>query len=154
MVSADKVSTTDNRERFSEEMQALREDRAARWQEYLALAREEGATGGAAADLRQVVDFLDWRITRLTEALASAPADDAARPAPGVVGLGSRVRVRWPDGEEELFTVVSELESDPGQGRLSCEAPLGQALLGSRVGDTVESQAPDGPLRLCVLSVA
>ncbi len=52
----------------------------------------------------------------------------------GVVRMGSRVRVRDEDGEEE-FAVVAHIEADAIADRVSVESPLGRALLGRRVGE-------------------
>ncbi len=63
--------------------------------------------------------------------------------ADDVVRLGSRVRVRDEDGEEE-FAVVAHIEADAVADRVSVESPLGRALLGRRVGDWVRFRAPGG----------
>lgn len=52
------------------------------------------------------------------------------------VALGSTVNLKGPD--TKLFTIVSSVESDPLSGKISDESPIGQALLGKRVGDEIE----------------
>ena len=69
----------------------------------------------------------------------------------GVVTMHSRVRVRdLRDDEPETYTLVYPDEADINEGRLSVLAPLGTALLGTRVGDVVEFDAPAGTRRLKV----
>lgn len=66
-----------------------------------------------------------------------------------IVTMRSRVRVRDLDsGEERVLTVVFPWEADSGRGKISVLAPIGTALLGHRVGDTVEWQVPRGMRRL------
>jgi len=72
----------------------------------------------------------------------------------GVVTMHSRVRVRdVRAGESETYTLVYPDEADILAGRLSVLAPLGIALLGARVGQVVEFDAPAGPRRLKVEKV-
>ena len=70
------------------------------------------------------------------------------------VQLGSRVRVRDADGEEEEYTVVRKGEADPAQGRISTESPVGRALLGGRGGGEVTVQTPGGVRPLIIVEVA
>jgi regulator of nucleoside diphosphate kinase len=69
----------------------------------------------------------------------------------GVVTMRSQVRVRdLGDDETESYTLVYPDEADINEGKLSVLAPLGTALLGTRVGDVVEFDAPAGTRRLKV----
>jgi regulator of nucleoside diphosphate kinase len=72
-----------------------------------------------------------------------------------VVTMRSRVRVRdlSGDGEDddvETYTLTYPEDADINAGRLSVLAPLGTALLGARVGDVIEFDAPAGTRRLKV----
>ena len=60
-----------------------------------------------------------------------------------IVSLGSTVKIRFPDGEEESYTIVGSTEADPDEGRISDESPLGSALLGQRAGSVVQVHAPN-----------
>jgi transcription elongation GreA/GreB family factor len=70
----------------------------------------------------------------------------------GVVRVGSRVRVRDEDGEDE-FALVTPEDVDTGANRISIESPLGRALLGRRVGDRVRFRAPGGVMGVTVVGV-
>ena len=48
------------------------------------------------------------------------------------------------DGRETAHTLVGASESDPANGRLSIDSPLGRALAGGRVGDEIAFDAPRG----------
>ncbi|MDD5110621.1 MAG: transcription elongation factor GreA [Patescibacteria group bacterium] len=57
----------------------------------------------------------------------------------GTVQLGSKVTVEM-NGKEMVYTILGSSETDPTTGVISHQSPLGAALMGSRVGDTVEIQ--------------
>ena len=72
----------------------------------------------------------------------------------GVVTMRSRVRVRDLKADEtETYAIVYPDEADIELGKLSVLAPLGTALLGTRVGDIIEFDAPAGTRRLKVEKV-
>ncbi len=60
------------------------------------------------------------------------------RSAADEVGLGKAVTIYIPeDDEEETYKIVTSIRGDSMQGRISDQSPLGRALMGHRVGDTV-----------------
>jgi transcription elongation factor GreA len=82
---------------------------------------------------------------RLLMTVARAPEGDT-------VELGSMVRVRDVDGEEEYLLVSSAL-ADPAQGRISEESPVGRALLGRGRGEEIEVTTPGGVRRLTIVDI-
>lgn len=58
----------------------------------------------------------------------------------GKVRLGSMVKLRN-NGTSKQFQVVGTVEADPMQGKISDESPIGQALLGKKIGEEVEIKA-------------
>ena len=67
---------------------------------------------------------------------------------PNLVTMRTTFRLTDLDsGEDGVFTLVYPDEADPAQGKLSVLAPLGTAVLGRRVGDTVEPVVPDAERR-------
>ncbi len=71
-----------------------------------------------------------------------------------VVGFGSRVEVEDAGkGKTTVYTLVSAPEADPADGKLSIDSPVGKALTGARVGDTVKLETPRGARELKVLSI-
>jgi transcription elongation factor GreB len=113
-----------------------------------------GANGGNNADpetkaeqrriesaIRKVQSILDSVI------VAESPADS------GKVGFGASVRIRYRNGEEETYQIVGTDEAEACQGRISASSPLAQALMNSKVGDTVCFKSPSGDQELTVLAV-
>ena len=71
-----------------------------------------------------------------------------------VVTMNSHVRLRDMDtGAESEYRLVFPREADLAKGRISVLAPIGTAILGYRVGETVEFQVPVGRKRLKVKSI-
>ena len=69
------------------------------------------------------------------------------------VGFGARVRIEDEDGVQKQWRLVDKDESDPRQGRISIQSPIGVALLNRRVGDVVEAKLPRGDVELEILEI-
>jgi hypothetical protein len=74
-------------------------------------------------------------------------------PAQHDIGVGYSVRVRDTYGEEE-YTLVRRGESDVSRGLVSVESPLGSALLGRRLSDSITVRTPDGVRLPTIVEVA
>ena len=67
-----------------------------------------------------------------------------------VVQMGSKVSVvdlEFAEDGPETFMLVGSTEADPDEGTISTESPLGQALLGQKVGAVVDVHAPAGIIK-------
>jgi transcription elongation factor GreA len=69
------------------------------------------------------------------------------------VVLGSRVTLKN-DGKNKEFQVVGTVEADPLNGKISDESPIGQALLGKKVGEDVEIKTPAETSTYKIVSIA
>ena len=70
------------------------------------------------------------------------------------VSIGCMVRLYDPEFEEELeYSIVGSAQANALEGRISNESPVGNALIGHRVGDTVTVEAPLGPVEYRVLEI-
>ncbi len=98
--------------------------------------------------------FLEGRIQELESMLLDAVVIEENQGPHDQVALGSQVTV-VEDGEEEpeVFVIVGPAESDPTNGRISNESPIGRALLAHRVGDRVAVRAPAGEIIFEILSI-
>jgi transcription elongation GreA/GreB family factor len=89
----------------------------------------------------------------LTRILQGAITSDQLPPEhPGIVELGDEVAVEFATGYTQRFLVVSPIEAPLDDLNISVESPLGQALIGRRVGDQVEVDAPDGRFRCRIVT--
>lgn len=99
--------------------------------------------------------FVEGRILTLEKVIKSAevmPDDKSRRPT--TVKFGSKVTVQSEDGSHKTYTIVGRAESDPSEGKISNESPVGKALLGKHVGEKIELSAPKGTIKLKVLAIA
>ena len=85
--------------------------------------------------------FVEGRIRELESILASAVVT-AHDKRGGIVDIGSAVTVRDPNGRKQSYKLVGSAEASPLEGKISNESPVGQALLGHKVGDEVEVETP------------
>lgn len=102
------------------------------------------------AAAKQDLVFIDGRIAELEEILHSAKVITGHKK--GQVDVGCKVTLHI-NGKKEVFTVVGEWEADPKEKKISHSSPLGKALLGKKVGDKVEVEAPAGRLSYKILHI-
>lgn len=103
---------------------------------------------------RDELSFIDGRIDELEEILRQAKiiAEDSSKNGSGVVILGSTVKLNVKD-KHEVYTVVGEWEADPKEKKISHESPLGKALMGKKVGEKAEVEAPAGKVVYTITSL-
>ncbi|MAG59830.1 transcription elongation factor GreA [Candidatus Woesebacteria bacterium] len=101
---------------------------------------------------REALEFLDGRITELEKVLQAAEVVKNSSGKQTTVGVGTTVRVGT-NGKQHSFHIVGEWEADPKEKKISHESPLGQALVGKKVGDKVEVEAPAGKIMYSVLGI-
>ena len=88
----------------------------------------------------------------LTHAVVFDETSDAENA--GVVGLGCTIKVRDLEFDEtSVYTIVGSQEANPMEARISDDSPFGRAMLGKRIGDTVEFEAPAGTVKFEILAV-
>ncbi|MFZ6028780.1 MAG: transcription elongation factor GreA [Chloroflexota bacterium] len=97
--------------------------------------------------------FLEGRIQELKYILSNAVIIDENAAKTGEVAVGSHVTIQEGDEEPETYHLVGSKEADPRGGRISNESPIGRALLGNRVGDTVKVETPGGTVRFKIIKI-
>ena len=71
------------------------------------------------------------------------------------VNVGCEVTILYVDDEEEdTYSIVGSLEADPFENKVSNESPIGAALIGSKVGDVISVDGPNGSYDIKVLKIA
>jgi len=120
----------------------------------LSSAREMGdlSENSEYTAAREELSFIDGRIEELEIILKQAELITDDKHKTQVVALGSQVVVKIAN-KDETFTVVGEWEADPIEKKISHESPLGKALLGKKVGEEVEVEAPAGKMVYKIISV-
>jgi transcription elongation factor GreA len=92
--------------------------------------------------------LLEARIRTLRERLDTA--EIVAEATPGAVGVGSVVEIEQEGGQ----TMSVEVSAVGGTGSVSPTSPLGSALLGRKVGETVDVKAPKGAWRATIKRIS
>ena len=105
-------------------------------------------------DAKQEQAFVEGRILKLEAMIRNAKIIVEGEGSADEVHLGSTVRVRnVTAGSENEYTIVGSTESDPLNAKISNEAPIGVALIGSKPGSTVTAATPGGEVQLKVISI-
>jgi len=125
---------------------------------------EKIATARAEGDLRENAEYhgaretqgmIQAKINLLRDKLARASIIDPASLPKNEVVFGCTVTVKDLDfGDEEKFTLVGAGEEDYDQGKILITSPIGQGLLGKKVGQTAEIAVPKGTIRFEVVSIS
>lgn len=97
--------------------------------------------------------FMEGRIQELEYLLKNATIVDAAEVSRDSVQVGTTITIQEEDYEPEIYQMVGAKEADPRKGRISNESPIGQALLGKRVGEEAVAETPGGTVRFKILKI-
>lgn len=112
----------------------------------------ENAEYHAAKERQGIVNM---RLGQLRARLRELSMIDFSRIPRDRVGLGSSVTVLDLDKNEEMkYKLVTSEDADVAAGRISTTSPIGRALLGKQVGDTVKFQIPDGAREFEIVNLA
>jgi len=103
------------------------------------------------AEAREAQSINEGRIEEIKEILRSAVVVDHPSAKSGIA-VGSTIKVKANKIEREI-TIVGPTESNPLQGFVSYESPIGAALLGHKKGDEVHIATPGGKVTYTILEV-
>ncbi|MGE0598419.1 MAG: transcription elongation factor GreA [Dehalococcoidia bacterium] len=107
--------------------------------EYDDAKMEQGRVEGRALEIEDIL-----RRARIID-------EDGAHSA-GRIVIGSGVELDW-DGAKRHYQIVGAPEADAAHGKISNESPVGAALLGKSVGDSIDINAPKGVIKVKVLKI-
>ena len=96
--------------------------------------------------------IIEAKISELEFKLEHAEIIDNANKSE--VNLGSNVKIKYDDGEEEEYKIVGSMEADPFDNKISNESPLGIALLNHKIGDVVNVDSPNGGYNITIEAIS
>ncbi|TCO71333.1 transcription elongation factor GreA [Marinisporobacter balticus] len=97
---------------------------------------------------------VEERIAKLEMTLRKARIIDETQISLDIVNIGTTVKVKDLEFDEIVeYTIVGSAEADPYDAKISNESPVGQGLLGNKVGDVVDIQVPDGTIQYEILEI-
>jgi len=146
--------TKEGLELLQQELSELKDVKRPKVVDRLSNARQQGdlAENSDYHNAKDELEFLDGRIQELEGVLSNAVVVEETMADEGAVSLGTKVRVSNGNGEH-TFHIVGEWEADPAEKKISHTSPLGKALIGKRVGETVEVEAPVGKIAYKILQL-
>lgn len=156
MPNKDVVLTPEGLEKLQSEIEYLSTTKRDEVAERIKEAREFGdiSENSEYDDAKNEQAMLEHRISQLQEKLRRARVIKVSDISTDKVVVGSTVTLRDLDDDDEyVYTLVGSAESDPANHRLSNESPVGQAVLGRRVGEAVTVPAPAGELRYEIVRI-
>jgi transcription elongation factor GreA len=111
--------------------------------ERIKTAREMGDLSENAeyASARSEQDRNEARIKEIEHIIKNAEII-AEQKSSSAIRIGSKVSLKSNSGKTQEYQVVGTVEADPLAGKISDESPIGKALLGKKVGDSVEIVTP------------
>lgn len=125
--------------------QIIKELKEARAQGDLSENSDYDAARDAQAKLEGRIKELEYKLEHCI--IAENTAKD-------IVNVGSTVTISYDDGDEDTFKIVGSLEADPLDNRISNESPFGRAILGSKVGQKIEVESPNGSYFVEIKTIA
>lgn len=141
--------TQEGYHRLRNELEELKTTGRKEVAEAIAEAREKGdlsenAEYDAAKDAQ---GLLELKINEMEKVLANARILDESTLDASKVTVLSNVKIKnLKNGFEITYKLVSESEADLKSRKISVNSPMGQGLLGKKVGDVAEIQTPNGPM--------
>ena len=98
---------------------------------------------------------LESRINEIEAILQNCKIIDEAELSTDVVNRASNIKIKDLDLNEVLeYQIVGFTQADPVNGKISDESPVGKALMGHKVGEIVEVEAPMGKIQFEILEIA
>ena len=123
----------------------------------IAEAREKGdlsenAEYDAARDAQALLEI---KIAKLKDMVANAKVIDESQVNTDTVQMLTRVKFQNLANKMTMeYTIVGETEADFTHGKLAATTPIAKALMGHKVGETVEAKVPQGILKLKILAIS
>ena len=115
---------------------------------------DESCEDGLATQLKEELEVVNDKIDSIQEALESAEIINGEPARKNIVQLGSTVKIKISGNSIKQFFIVDHMESDPSVNKISDKSPLGQALIGKKVNDEFEVDAPVGKITYKIVAIA
>lgn len=150
------ILTKDGLKKLEEELEKLkvvrRKEVAERLKEAIALG--DLSENSEYDDAKNEQAFIEGRIQELEVKLRNVEVISDEKKSRTTVSMGCCVVVRDLEMEEDMeYTLVGSAEADPAEGKISNESPVGAAILGKKVGSTVDVHAPSGVLQFQIVKI-
>jgi len=149
--------TADGFQRLEEELRHLKQNERPAVIRQIAEAREHGDLSENAEyhAARERQSFIEGRVAELEDKISRAEVIDVSKLSGKQVKFGATITVVDEDTDEKnSYQIVGPDEADIREKRLSITSPLARAVIGKKVGDTVEVTTPNGSKSYEIVRVA
>ncbi|MEQ8585666.1 MAG: transcription elongation factor GreA [Thalassobaculaceae bacterium] len=149
--------TAEGHARLTEELKTLKSVERPAVIKAIAEAREHGDLSENAEyhAARERQSFIEGRVAELEDVISRCEVIDPKKLKGETVTFGVTVEVADEETDEETaYTIVGPYEADIARGFISTSSPIARALIGKRVGDSVEVTTPKGSKSFEILSIA
>lgn len=150
------LMTSDGLKKLEEELENLKVVKRKEIAEKIKVALSYGdlSENSEYDDAKNEQAIMEARIAEVEAILKNAKVIDETHTNAELVHVGSKVRVYDFGFEEEvIYRIVGSNESDPINGLISDESPVGKALVDHKPGDKVEVDAPEGLITYEILEI-
>jgi transcription elongation factor GreA len=154
-MSEEYLLTEDGAEKMRTELEDMKSRQREELSKRLRFAIQQGDLSENADYHKAKEDqaFLEGKIQEYEEILAGAKIIEKTNTKAGVVDVGVWITIKEDAYPEERYQMVGAREANPREGRISNESPIGSALMGHKVGDTVTVKTPGGEMKIKILKV-
>ena len=147
--------TKDGEQKLREELDRLegpvRNDLARRLRE--AIQMGDLSENADYISAKEEQGFLEGRIQELKYILRHATIIEENGHGFENVEVGATVTIQEDDYPPEVYFLVGSKEADPGNGRISNASPIGKAIMGKKVGATVDVETPGGVVQFKIIKI-
>ena len=156
MMSKEVLMTPDGLKKIEEELDHLKSVRRKEIAEKIkaALAFGDISENAEYDEAKNEQAELEKRIMKLEGIVGNVKLIDESEIKKDEVSIGSTVTVKDIEFDEVMeYSIVGPTEADPYENKISNESPVGKALIGKRVGETIEVQVPDGFAKFQIVKI-
>jgi len=149
--------TKEGLKKLKEELDQLKDIERPRASQAIAEARDKGdLSENAEYDAaKEAQGMLEMRIARMEENYANARLiDESQLDVSKVLVLSTVELLNKTNGMKMTYTLVAQSEADLKTGKISVNSPIGQGLLGKKVGEMAEITVPSGTIQLEITKIS
>ena len=149
--------TEEGLKKLKEELNQLKDIERPKASQAIAEARDKGdLSENAEYDAaKEAQGMLEMRIAKMEENLANARLiDESQLDVSKVLVLSTVELLNKTNGMKMTYTLVAQSEADLKSGKISVNSPIGQGLLGKKVGEMAEISVPNGTIQLEITKIS
>ena len=114
---------------------------------------DESGEDGLATQLKEELELAMHKIDELEKVLESAKIISGTKKKSKFVDVGSVVKIKISGNSTKEFYIVTDLESNPAENKISNNSPLGLALIGKKINESIDVVAPIGKITYKIIAI-